>query len=134
MNTQSGWERRSSTPRLDLPVDKPSQRRSAVRRARTEFLIHSAACEALNRLANGKQTELSTILLAAFNAMLLRYTGQTEITVATNLPKLPDVSTLLKRPDSPVLLRTMIFGDPTFSAFAEQVQNIVLQSAERAET
>lgn len=132
MSIQSRGERQNTASRLDLPVDRPSQHRSAVRRATAQFLIHPAACGALERFAATKQTDLPTVLLAAFKAQLFRYTGQAEIALATHLPKAQRLPA--NGSDSMVITRTVIFGDPTFSAFVEQIRNVVLESAERPET
>lgn len=134
MDTQFGSAPQITAPRLDLPVDRPYQRSSAVRRATTQFLIDSAACDELKRMAAGMETDQFTILLAAFKALLFRYTGQTDIAVASNRPKPRATPKLINGSDNTVLLRTQISGDPTFSAFAQQIQSVVLRSAECPET
>ena len=62
-------------PRLDLPLDRPRRLRTSIPRETRQFQISSMAGKQLQQLAVGKATDLATVLLATFKALLSRYSG-----------------------------------------------------------
>ncbi|MCO8170249.1 non-ribosomal peptide synthase/polyketide synthase [Pseudomonas sp. 21LCFQ02] len=65
---------------LALPLDRP--RSAAVSAAeRLSLRLDKALCERLHSLARSRQVSSFTLLLAAFQALLQRYTGQSDIRV-----------------------------------------------------
>ncbi len=79
------WRQRlaGTLPRLDLPVDRP---RKPVRRHRGDseiVALDPALATALRQLARSHGTTLFVVLLAGFQALLARYTGQDDIAVGS---------------------------------------------------
>ncbi len=68
-------------PALQLPLDQP---RSAQRRhnaARYSWTLNDSLSQRLREVANGQQATLFMLLLASFQSLLLRHTGQTELRI-----------------------------------------------------
>jgi amino acid adenylation domain-containing protein len=79
------WSQQLSAPRanLELPADFP---RPAVQSFEGDWLAHVLPPElagGLHALARREGVTLLVVLLAAFNALLYRYTGETDITVGS---------------------------------------------------
>ena len=103
------WSERlaAATPLLSLPTDRP---RPAVRTysgASLAFDIDPALCHQLKVLARARRVTLYTLLLAAFQALLHRYSGQEEFQIGS--PMLgrtrPEFQRVLGYCINPVVLR-----------------------------
>jgi amino acid adenylation domain-containing protein len=79
------WQRRlAGLPALlHLPTDHPRSARRSYCAARHSFAISRTVVEQLRQLARREQTTLFTTLLAAFQVLLFRYSGQQDIIVGT---------------------------------------------------
>ncbi|MDW0358490.1 amino acid adenylation domain-containing protein [Halomonas venusta] len=77
------WQQQlgSEHPVLDLPTDHPRQASTAKRAGQHEFSLPEELQEALCRLAESQSTSLFSVLLAGFQGLLHRYSGQREIRV-----------------------------------------------------
>ncbi|WP_201524286.1 non-ribosomal peptide synthetase [Halomonas sp. 59] len=71
----------SEHPVLDLPTDHPRQTSTAKRAGQYEFSLSNELQVGLRRLAESQNTSLFTVLLAGFQGLLQRYSGQQEIRV-----------------------------------------------------
>jgi amino acid adenylation domain-containing protein len=86
-------------------------------------------------LARQLKTNAATLditLLAAFNVLLYRYTGQDDIVVgtSTSLRHRPEFSEVMGYLDNALVLRTDLSGDPTFSELLVLVRKTVNDAAE----
>ncbi|HLM57775.1 MAG TPA: amino acid adenylation domain-containing protein, partial [Pyrinomonadaceae bacterium] len=70
-------------PVLELPTDRPRPPVQSFRGARTSFALSEALTEELDLLCRREGVTLFMLLLAAFQTLLHRYTGQTDILVGT---------------------------------------------------
>src|SRR5260221_14194295 len=70
-------------PALAMPAAHPPPPVEAHRGSVLRLEIDPALTEALRLLARGKRVTLFMTLLAGFNVLLARYTGQTDIVVGT---------------------------------------------------
>ena len=70
-------------PVLELPTDRPRPSAQSFRGARTPFVLSPELTEELNLLCRREGVTLFMLLLAAFQTLLYRYTGQTDILVGT---------------------------------------------------
>jgi amino acid adenylation domain-containing protein len=70
-------------PVLELPTDRPRPLVQSFRGARTAFALSPELTEELNLLCRREGVTLFMLLLAAFQTLLYRYTGQTDILVGT---------------------------------------------------
>lgn len=77
------WRERlgATHPLLALPTDHARQNRAAHRAARWAFEVPAPLADALAAHAASRGTALPTLLLAAFQALLHRYTGQGDIRI-----------------------------------------------------
>ncbi|MCI0592383.1 amino acid adenylation domain-containing protein [Chromohalobacter marismortui] len=71
----------SEHPTLNLPTDHPRQRAFAKRAGQHEFVLSEDLQKGLFRLAERQNTSLVTVLLATFQALLFRCSGQSDIRV-----------------------------------------------------
>ncbi|HVG91098.1 MAG TPA: condensation domain-containing protein, partial [Alphaproteobacteria bacterium] len=70
-------------PRLELPTDRPRPERRAFRGGSIPFLVSRKLQNALMQLGQNESATLFMVLLAAFNVLLHRYSGQEDISVGT---------------------------------------------------
>ncbi|HWS56835.1 MAG TPA: amino acid adenylation domain-containing protein, partial [Pyrinomonadaceae bacterium] len=79
------WRERLSgaPPVLELPTDRPRPALQSYRGARLSFALNEEISRQLNRLARAEGATTFMLLLAAFQALLYRYTNQTDILVGT---------------------------------------------------
>ncbi|MET0395516.1 MAG: condensation domain-containing protein, partial [Longimicrobiaceae bacterium] len=70
-------------PLLELPVDRPRPPVPGQRAARRVFAVSAATTAALRELAQGEGVTLFITLLAAFQALLARWSGQEDVSVGT---------------------------------------------------
>ncbi|WP_412462119.1 amino acid adenylation domain-containing protein [Pseudomonas sp. SC11] len=68
-------------PLLELPTDRPYPAQPSHQGERLERVLDSTLRQQLRQLAQAHGVTLSTVLLAAFKTLLLRYSGQTDIRV-----------------------------------------------------
>jgi amino acid adenylation domain-containing protein len=70
-------------PVLELPTDRPRPLVQSFRGARAAFALSPELTEELNLLCRREGVTLFMLLLAAFQTLLYRYTGETDILVGT---------------------------------------------------
>ncbi len=97
-------------PSLELPTDRPRSPMHSDRGAALFFSLPPALCEGVDRLRETYETTRFVILLAAFKALLQRYTAQEEIVVGSvaanrNRPELRNVIGCFV---NTVVLRTLV--------------------------
>lgn len=68
-------------PVLDLPVDHPRTAQARYQAASIRVDLPESLADGLRCLARGRALTLPTVLLAAFQALLYRYTGQEDVRV-----------------------------------------------------
>ncbi|MDB4904132.1 MAG: non-ribosomal peptide synthetase [Mucilaginibacter sp.] len=117
-----------TSPFLDLPVDF-TRSSSTSNQINHVFFSLSASCwDALKQLNDQLDTNLFTILLAAYNTLLFRYTKQEDIIVG--FPSLEN--NLDKKGESKdtrlntKLLRANLSGNPSFNELLKRVQQTFL--------
>ena len=78
------WRRELQEAReLELPLDRPRPAQGSFRGCTHHFEIASELLERLRDLSRQHRATLFASLLTAFNALLYRYTGQTDILIGT---------------------------------------------------
>ncbi|HEV8638525.1 MAG TPA: amino acid adenylation domain-containing protein [Chloroflexota bacterium] len=115
-------------PLLNLPTDRP---RSPVRRSRGgvhRFSLDQTLSRRLKALARAEATTLYTVLLAGFQVLLHRYSGQDDLivgtpTIARARAEFMDVVGYFA---NAVPLRANLAGNHSFRAFLRQVHGAVL--------
>ncbi|MET7333129.1 amino acid adenylation domain-containing protein [Nonomuraea sp. NPDC005650] len=121
---------------LDLPVDRPRPARRGSAGGETWFDLDPELVAALGRLARAERCTLFMVLLAAYQALLARHTGQDDIVVGTptagrNRPELEPMVGLFA---STLVLRGDLSGDPAFTELLRRTRRTVLEAMAHGET
>ncbi|MES1240102.1 MAG: amino acid adenylation domain-containing protein [Acidobacteriota bacterium] len=120
---------RARPPRLELPVDRP---RPALQSQRGAVLRQSLAAPLAGRLRDlGRRhgATLFTVLLAAFQTLLARVSGQDDVLVGSpvaNRPH-PDLESVVGFFTEVLVLRADLSGDPAFLAMLERSRESLLR-------
>jgi amino acid adenylation domain-containing protein len=120
------WRERlaGAHPPLDLPK---CENRPAARTDRGEAIqavFSGQLTEQLDRLARSRKTTLSTLVMAAFLVLLHRYTGQTQFCIGTTKAgRTHKTARVVGYFINPVVLKTDVSGDPTFTDYLSRVQS-----------
>ena len=130
----SYWQNKLSgeLPVLNLPTDRPRPPIQTYNGSTHPFTIDADLTEKLKSLAREQGSTLFTALLAAFQVLLHRYTGQEDILVGTPTygRNRPEFSNLVGDLINTVALRGDLSGNPTFTEFLDQVRDIALEALE----
>jgi amino acid adenylation domain-containing protein len=115
-------------PLLDLPSIR---QRSAIRNTRGDiyrFDISHSLTESLRGLSRREGATFFMVLMAAFKALLCRYTGQEDIIVGAPIANRhrAEIEPLAGFFSNMVAMRTDLSGDPTFSELLKRVRETSL--------
>ena len=126
----SYWQRQlGGAPEvLALPADRPRPAVQSFRGARRLLLLPEALTGGLKRLAQRQGATLFMVMLAAFDALLCRYTGCEDIVVGTPVANrtLPETERLIGFFVNTLALRTDLSGDPQFGELVGRVREVCL--------
>jgi amino acid adenylation domain-containing protein len=119
-------------PMLNLPLDHPRPPVQTYNGATYKFPIGDDVSRRLREIANTQHTTLYTVLLAAFQLLLYRYSHQEDILLGTtalgrNRPELERVIGYLA---NPVVLRANFSGNPTFKDFLARARQDIIGALE----
>ncbi|NOU89221.1 amino acid adenylation domain-containing protein [Paenibacillus sp. LMG 31460] len=119
-------------PLLNLATDYP---RPQVKSFTGDFIAFGSGLqrmEQLNRLAASQETTLYMVLLAAFNVLLAKYSGQDDLVVGTPIAGRPhaDVESVVGMFVNTLALRSRPEAGLTFRNFLQQVKETSLQAYE----
>ncbi|HJT30041.1 MAG TPA: amino acid adenylation domain-containing protein, partial [Pyrinomonadaceae bacterium] len=128
------WEKQfeSEPPKLDLPTDRPRPPvQTFVGRSHT-IRLDADLTQWIKDFGRARGATLYMTLLAAFQVLLHRYTGQTDFAIGSpssgrNHHKLTDVVGYFV---NPLVLRADLAGHPTFEELLDQVRRRVLAAFE----
>src|SRR5262249_16087759 len=113
---------------LDLPTDHPRPRAQTYRGATLPFALPAELSDSLLGLAQRTGCTRYMVLLAAFQALLNRYTGQEDICVGTPVagPGREETEGLIGFLANTLVLRTDLSVDPTFRELLGRVRETAL--------
>ncbi|GAA3457939.1 non-ribosomal peptide synthetase [Dactylosporangium matsuzakiense] len=123
------WSRRlRDVPDLDLPTDRPRPAVQTSRGAFARLRLGPALVAALDRLGGEHGCTPFMVLLAGYQALLARHTGQTDISVGASVSDRarPELSGLIGMFVNTLVLRTDLGGDPTFAELLGRVREVAL--------
>ena len=124
------WQQQlgSEHPVLDLPTDHPRQASTAKRASQHEFSLSNELQEGLRRLAESQNTSLFTVLLAAFQGLLHRYSGQQDIRVGVPVAnrQRQEIEGIIGFFVNTLVLRNDIDSRHSFETVLTQCQNAVV--------
>jgi amino acid adenylation domain-containing protein/thioester reductase-like protein len=128
------WRERLTPPPapLDLPLDRQRPPMATVRGADFPFSLSPDLTAAVRALARSRHATLYTVLLAAFNVLLHRYSGQSDVTVGSPFVgrSSAEFEGTVGYFINPVVLRSDCSADPPFTEFLGQVRRTVLGALE----
>jgi amino acid adenylation domain-containing protein/non-ribosomal peptide synthase protein (TIGR01720 family) len=128
------WQRQLTPPlpALNLPTDRPRPPVQTYRGATQTLRLDNDLSRRLEKLAQAEGTTLFTVLFAAFNVLLYRYTGQADIVVGTPTAgrSRPQFAGVVGYFVNPIALRTQLQATQTFKTLLRQVRQNVLTAFE----
>ena len=115
---------------LDLPTDRPRPAVQTFRGATQWLRLSRQLRDRLEALSRREDATLFMTLLAAFQRLLHRYTGQTDIRVGSPIAgrTQADTESLIGCFINPLVLRADFTGDPAFTALLRQVRETALEA------
>jgi amino acid adenylation domain-containing protein len=126
------WQNQLSgkLPVLDLPTDRPRPPIQTFKGAQQSIRLPSSLTDALLQLSQQEGATLFMTLFAAFNALLYRYTGQTDILVGSPIANRnrAELEPLIGLFINVLVLRTDLAGEPTFKELLARVREVALSA------
>jgi len=113
---------------LELPTDRPRPVVQGIRSATHSFIVSGGLAEYLMSLARREGVTLFMALLAAFQTLLLRYTGRDDIVVGTPIAGRTQVELegLIGFFVNTLVLRTNLSGNPSFREILQRVRDVAI--------
>jgi amino acid adenylation domain-containing protein len=113
---------------LDLPTDRPRPALPDYRGATVRFELPGVLAQSARALARDEGCTLYMVLLAAFQALLHRYSGQDDFCVGTPVAGRgrPEAEGLVGCFVNTLVFRADLSGDPNFAALLGQVRETCL--------
>jgi predicted enzyme involved in methoxymalonyl-ACP biosynthesis len=119
-------------PTLELPTDHPRPAIKTFPGAHQVLVLPKRLVQALGSLCKREGVTLFMMLLATFNTLLFRYTGQTEILVGSPIANRTriEIEGLIGFFANTLVLRTDLSGNPTFVQLLKRVREVTLGAYE----
>jgi len=113
---------------LELPTDHARSRRLTVAGAAHDFALPGPLAARLRLLSRNEQTTLFMTLLAAFKALLARYSDQEDVLVGTPVANRNhiELESVIGFFANTLILRTSLKGNPTFRELLARVREACL--------
>ena len=120
---------------LELPTDRPRPAVQSVNGATQSFVLPARLSAALRALSRESGVTLYMTLLAAFQVLLARYSGQTDIVVGTSNGnrRLVETEKLIGFFVNTQVMRVDLSGDPTFAEALARVSTSALAAYDHQE-
>lgn len=117
-------------PVLDLPTDRPRPALQTFEGATIPLGFSDELSEGIRAFARSEQTTPYAVMLAAYQVLLHRYSGQEDILVGSPMAgrNRPEYAGLVGDFINTVVLRADLSGAPSFRAFVAQVRGSVLSA------
>ncbi|WP_353931426.1 non-ribosomal peptide synthase/polyketide synthase [Okeanomitos corallinicola TIOX110] len=115
---------------LPLPTDRPRPAVQTFAGAYQEFTISKELTEKLQKVSKEQGVTLFMTLLAAYNTLLYRYTGQTDILVGTPIANRnrKEIESLIGFFVNTLVLRTELSGNSKFSEILNKTRSTALSA------
>ncbi len=128
------WQKQlaGDLPILSLPTDHPRPAIQTFRGQSKSMQFDAKLTQQLKEISQRHNVTLYMTLLAAFKALLYRYTGQEDIVIGspTTGRSQPEFLESVGYFVNPVPLRSRIHGELAFSAFLKSIQQTVVEAIE----
>ncbi|HYO14852.1 MAG TPA: amino acid adenylation domain-containing protein, partial [Thermoanaerobaculia bacterium] len=123
------WRKQlAGAPVLELPTDRPRAAAPAAGAGVEDLTLPAGLTSALNALARRHEATLFMVVTAAFQALLSRYSGQTDLTVGTPVAgrARTELEHLIGFFVNTLVLRGDLGGDPAFGALLDRTRSTAL--------
>jgi len=127
----SYWKKQlEKIPTLQLPTDRPRPVVQSYRGTRQSMALSEELTEALKNLSQKESVTPFMTLLAAFQTLLSRYTGQEDIAVGTDMANRNQIETerLIGFFVNLLVIRTDLSRNPTFRELLQRVRASTLEA------
>ncbi|WP_316168801.1 MULTISPECIES: non-ribosomal peptide synthetase [unclassified Bradyrhizobium] len=123
---------RDAPAALELPIDRPRPKTTSSAGAALNFTLSPDLAEKLRAFVRREQVTLYMVLLAAFQLLLKRYSGQLDIMIGTPIAGRPrrEFEGLIGLFVNTVVMRTDLSGDPTVRELLKRVKDVALGAYE----
>jgi len=117
---------------LELPADHARPARESFRGASEQRLLRGGLLESLNALGRVEKASLLMTMLAAFQVLLMRYSGQEDFGVGTVVANRKQIETkdLIGFFLNTLVIRANLGGEPTFREILRRAREAVLSGYE----
>ena len=119
-----------SPPALELPTDRSRPPFQTYRGAHCSFELPRSLHDKLKALSQREEVTLFMTMLAAFQTLLYRYTGQADVSVGTPIANRTRVKmeNLIGFFVNTLVLRTDLSGEPTFLNLLKRIREVTLEA------
>ncbi|HEY6806350.1 MAG TPA: amino acid adenylation domain-containing protein [Pyrinomonadaceae bacterium] len=117
-------------PTLNLPTDRPRPAVQSYRGGQISLALTTELTSSLRELAQQQGATLFMVLLASFQGLLQRYSGQDEIVVGTPVAgrEQAETESLIGFFVNTIVLRSDLSGNPSFTELLVRVRNTTLNA------
>ena len=126
------WRRQlaGAPPLLDLPTDRPRRAVKKLRGGRRSLELPAEVTSAMNEMGRHHRATAYMMLLAAFQALLSRYSGQRDIVLGTPLAGRThvEIEGLIGLFVNTLVLRTDLSSRPDFLGLVRQARELTLEA------
>ncbi|KIO47825.1 condensation domain-containing protein, partial [Nitrosospira sp. NpAV] len=115
---------------LSLPTDRPRPAQSSYRGGRCGVWLNASLTARLRALGQAQGATLFMTLLAAFGALLSRYSGQSDLVIGTPIANRTrsELEGLIGFFVNTLALRLDLSGDPSFAGLLERVRTVAAEA------
>jgi amino acid adenylation domain-containing protein len=135
-NSLTYWEKQlAELPVLQFPTDFSRPRLQTFRGDLVKFELSNHLTKAIRSLTQKEGTTLFMTLMAAFQVLLSRYTGQDDIPVGTSIANRPgmDAEKLIGFFVNMLVIRTNLADEPSLRTLLDRVKTTILNGFEHTE-
>ncbi|MEH1968905.1 condensation domain-containing protein [Nostoc sp.] len=126
------WEKQlgDNLPVLQLPKIRQTSKLKNSQEKRQTLILPKTLSQGIKKLSNSLGTTLFMTLLGAFKVLLYWYTGDKDIVVGTDIANRNkiEVENLIGFFVNQLVLRSNLYGNPTFSEFLQQLRKVCLEA------
>ncbi|MGB9178609.1 MAG: amino acid adenylation domain-containing protein [Pyrinomonadaceae bacterium] len=126
------WKKQlgGTLPVMELPTDRPRPLVQSFNGSSQTMNLPASLVEKLNALARREGVTFFMLLLAAFKAMLYRYTGEEEIIIGSPIANRnrEEIEGLIGFFVNTLVLRTDLSGSPNFRELLKRVRTVALEA------
>jgi len=118
----------NNLPRLQLPTDYPRPANPTFRGAKQNFTLSQSLITKIKHLNQQEGVTLFMTLLATFNTLLYRYTGQDDMVIGSfaDCHNRSELDNVMGYFINTLVLRTDMSGNPTFKQLLARVREVTL--------